>query len=164
MKIKNVLFLLMCIFLSSCFALKEPTITRCMDIANYQYFLVSETGEKAGARSAVYGNQYGVYGGGGTKSVNPADIITGTLIKNGYVKLIEISPELLDNTMIVNYGESGKRMLGIWGYTLEVTIQFISAKTKEVICTCTAEGVGETEADDIRKAIGRCLSTVFPAK
>ena len=164
MKIKNALFLLMCIFLSSCYTLREPTITRNMDIANYQYFLVSETGEKTGTSSAVYGNQYGVYGGGETKSVNPADIITGTLIKKGYVKLTDILPEFLENTMIVNYGESGKRTVGIWGYTLEVTIQFISAKTKEVICVCTAEGIGSTEADDIRKAIDRCLSTVFPIK
>ena len=90
MKIKNALFLLMCIFLSSCYTLREPTITRNMDIGNYQYFLVSETGEKTGTSSAVYGNQYGVYGGGETKSVNPADIITGTLIKKGYVKLTDI--------------------------------------------------------------------------
>ena len=57
----------------------------------------------------------------------------------------------------MNYGESGKRNRGL-GYTIEVTIQFISAKTHAPICSCTAEGQGETEADDIREAITRCLS------
>jgi hypothetical protein len=56
----------------------------------------------------------------------------------------------------VNYGESGKRDRGL-GYTIEVTIQFISAKTHTQICSCTAEGQGETEADDIRQAITRCF-------
>lgn len=164
MKIKYFLLLTICTFFSSCYSLKEPIITRNIDIDNYKYFLVSETGEKTGSSSAVYGNQYGVYGEGKTKSVNPADIITGTLIKNGLIKLTETSPELLDKTMLVNYGESGKRTVGLWGYTLEVTIQFISAETKELICTCTAEGIGSTEADDIRKAINRCLTTVFPTR
>ena len=162
MNAKYTLLLLLCLSLTSCYTLREPIITRNAEITNYKYFIVSETGEKTGTSNAVYGNQYGVYGGGVTKSVNPSDIITGTLIKNGFIKLTELSPEYLDETMIVNYGESGKRTVGIWGYTLEVTIQFISAKTKEPICTCTAEGIGDTEADDIRKAIDRCLSTVFP--
>ena len=68
-----------------------------------------------------------------------------------------LQPELVVQTVIVNYGESGRRNRGL-GYTIEVTIQFISAKTHAQICSCTAEGQGETEADDIRQAITRCLS------
>ena len=34
-----------------------------------------------------------------------------------------------------NYGESGRRNRGL-GYTIEVTIQFSSAKTNEMICSC----------------------------
>jgi hypothetical protein len=56
----------------------------------------------------------------------------------------------------VNYGESGKRYRRL-GYTIEVTIQFVSAKNNNIVCSCTAEGQGETEADDIRQAISRCL-------
>ena len=59
--------------------------------------------------------------------------------------------------MIINYGESGRRNRGL-GYTIEVTIQFVSAKSNELICSCTAEGQGETETDDIRQAITRCIS------
>ena len=47
---------------------------------------------------------------------------------------------------------------GLGGYTLEVTIILIDAKTYDTIYSCTAEGQGSTEADDIREAITRCLS------
>ena len=63
--------------------------------------------------------------------------------------------------MLFRSGESGRRNRGL-GYTIEVTIQFISAKTKQMICSCTAEGQGETEADDIRQAIRRALDGLFP--
>ena len=61
---------------------------------------------------------------------------------------------------IVNYGESGGRNRGL-GYTIEVTLQFISAETNEMVCSCTAEGQGSTEADDIRQAIKRALGALF---
>jgi len=61
----------------------------------------------------------------------------------------------------VNYGESGRRNVA-FGYTIEVTIQFISAKSHTLLSSCTAEGIGDTEADDIRKAITRCLTGLFP--
>ncbi len=62
--------------------------------------------------------------------------------------------------MIVNFGETGRRTVNL-GYSIEVTIQFISASTQFPICTCTAEGQGETEADDVRKAIQRALEPLF---
>mgnify|MGYP003295833302 CR=1 FL=1 len=111
----------------------------------------------------TYGGQYGIYGASTTKSVNPSDVIAGILIKEGYIILPELKSNLSDETLIVNYGESGTRNRGL-GYTIEVTIQFISAKTSEMICSCTAEGQGETEADDIRQAITRALSELFTEK
>ena len=42
-----------------------------------------------------------------------------------------------------------------------MTIQFISAAKQLPICSCTAEGQGETEADDIRMAIQRALEPLF---
>lgn len=72
----------------------------------------------------------------------------------------ELNPELADQTVVVNYGESGRRGLNL-GYTIEITIQFVSYKTNELICTCTAEGQGSTEADDIRIAIERALESLF---
>ena len=86
---------------------------------------------------------------------------SGILSKKGFVRLPEQKSELVDETLIVNYGESGRRDTGLGGYTIEVTIQFISAKSNDLICSCTAEGQGSTEADDIRQAITRCLSSLL---
>ena len=72
----------------------------------------------------------------------------------------ELKPGLTNETLIVNYGESGRRNV-LLGYTTEVTIQFISAKSYAPICSCTAEGMGATETDDIKKPINRCLSGMF---
>lgn len=92
-----------------------------------------------------------------TESLNPKDVITGILIRKGYVILPEIKPELTRETLLVNYGESGRRSRGL-GYTTEVTIRFISAGTRQTVYSCTAEGEGETETDGIRLAIRRALS------
>ena len=80
----------------------------------------------------------------------------------GFVILPEIRPERLKETIIVNYGETGRRSLNL-GYTIEITLQFISAHDHKVLCTCTAEGQGSTEADDIREAITRALNGLFSA-
>ena len=122
---------------------------------------MSFTKELTSSSGGTYGGQYGIYGSSTTKSVNPSDVISGVLIKEGFIILPELKSELSNETLIVNYGESGRRNRGL-GYTIEVTIQFISAKTKQMICSCTAEGQGETEADDIRQAIRRALDGLFP--
>ncbi len=38
--------------------------------------------------------------------------------------------------------------------------QFISADTNELLCSCTGEGQGETDADDIRQAINSVVEFV----
>lgn len=145
------------ILINSCAPLKAPIITKNEKIEGYKYIFISPTGNLNSGTGAVYGAGYGIYGATTSKSVNPGDVITGILLKKGFIKLPELKPELADETLIVNYGESGKRKRRL-GYTIEITIQFISAKSLQPICSCTAEGQGETEADDIRQAITRCLS------
>ena len=39
-------------------------------------------------------------------------------------------------------------------------VQFISADTNELLCSCTGEGQGETDADDIRQAINSVVEFV----
>lgn len=151
------------LMLNSCRALKDPVIVRNSSIEEYKYVFITPTKELTSSAGSTYGGQYGVYGASTTKSVNPSDVISGELIKNGFIILPELKSDLNDNTLIVNYGESGRRNRGL-GYTIEVTIQFISAETHELICSCTAEGQGETEADDIRQAIRRALSGLFNDK
>ena len=147
------------IMFSSC-ALKAPVIVKNAPIEGYKYAVITPTKELTSSTGGTYGGQYGIFGSTTTKSVNPSDIISGELIKNGFIVLPELQSELNSKTLIVSYGETGRRNRG-FGYTIEVTIQFISADTHELVCSCTAEGQGETEADDIRKAIRRALSGLF---
>lgn len=149
--------------LNSCGALKTPVIVRNAPMEGYRYVFITPTKELTSSVGGTYGGQYGIYGSTTTKSINPSDVISGELIKKGFIILPELKSELNDKTLIVNYGESGRRIRGL-GYTIEVTIQFISAETYELVCSCTAEGQGETEADDIRQAIRRALSGLFDNK
>ncbi|ASB47740.1 hypothetical protein [Alkalitalea saponilacus] len=156
---KNIRFLIISItsiWISSCASLKPPIIIKNESIEAFKFFYITPTVGLTSSSGATYGGQY--YSS--SKSVNPSDVITGILTKEGLIRLPELKRELNNQTLIVNYGESGKRNIagGLGGYTIEVTIQFISAESHTLICSCTAEGIGATEADDIRKAITRCLT------
>lgn len=162
MKLKKITLLaLMPLIFASCVSLQPVRVTRNTSLDNYTYFYITPTETKTGSTGGVYGNGYGVYGSSLSKSTNPADIISGYLIKRGMVRLPEVRSDLADKTMIINYGETGRRSTGLGGYTIEITLQILSAKTNEVVCVVTGEGQGETEADDIRIAINRCLEELY---
>ncbi len=152
------------LLLGACAPLRTPVIVKNAPVESFKYAYISPTKELTFSTRSTYGGQYGLCGSlhssSTTKSVNPSDVIAGILIQKGYVILPEPNSRLAKETLIVNYGESGRRNRG-FGYTIEVTIQFISAATNELVCSCTAEGQGETEADDIRQAIGRALDGLF---
>ena len=160
MKIKAVSTLICVLWLSACASMKVPTVQQFESLDAYKYVFIMPTAELTSGSSGVYGGNYGVYGGGSTKTINPSDVISGILLKQGYIRIPELNPGLLDETLIVNYGESGRRNVNL-GYSIEVTIQFLSAKTNKPVCVCTAEGQGSTEADDIWIAINRALSPLF---
>ncbi|AFL83157.1 hypothetical protein Belba_0499 [Belliella baltica DSM 15883] len=145
------------IFLIGCGSLKPPTSIKNDVIENYQYFFITPTNSLTSSSGATVNGQY--YSS--SKTVNPSDVITGNLTKRGMIRLPELKPELSNETLIINYGESGKRKTGLGGYALEVTIQFVSSKANSLVCSCTAEGQGSTEADDIREAITRCLNELL---
>jgi len=157
---KFFMLFVMAIILTSCASLQPVNVTKNSSLDKYTYFYITPTETKTGSSGGVYGNGYGVYGSSISRSTNPADIISGYLIKKGLIRLPELKSDLADNTMIINYGETGRRPKGL-GYTIEITLQIISAKTSEVICLVTGEGMGETEADDIRIAINRCLDEMY---
>lgn len=160
LSINLIISFILTLLISGCASMRPPIVNTYNndDIFNYRYFYVSPTGDYTSS-SGVYGNQYGVYGGT-TKSTNPSSIISGMLFKNGFIQVNEVNPDNAKETMIVNFGETGRRNVNL-GYSIEVTIQFISAATQRPICSCTAEGQGETEADDVRKAIQRALEPLF---
>lgn len=162
MKFKKIISLaLMPLIFASCVTLQPVRVTRNASLDNYTYFYITPTETKTGSTGGVYGNGYGVYGSSTSKSTNPVDIISGYLIKRGMVRLPEVKNDLADRTIIINYGETGRRSTGLGGYTIEITLQILSAKTSEVICVVSGEGQGETEADDIRIAINRCLDELY---
>ena len=138
--------------------LLKPAVVVNENPNNYKYIYVPDTQNVNSSVRAQWSNYGGSFSAG--KSVNPGDLITGAFSKKGFIKLLELKEDLIDQTLVVNYGESGRRTVGLF-YTIEVTIQLVSAKTNALISTCTAEGIGETEADDIRIAIDRCLTALF---
>ncbi len=168
---KSILFIFCSLVLCHCASVKlnpvslnPVSISINEPIGEYKYIYITPTSTLASAVGGIYGNQYGVYGTTQNKTVIPSDIIAGKLLRGGYTRLPQISPELLDKTLIINYGESGRRETGHGGYTIEVTIQFLSAKNNAIVCSCTGEGQGATEADDIRIAINRCLDEFLKNK
>lgn len=166
---KTIFILLMPLIFASCvstYQAPQPVILEPVSvflnesIEPYTYFYITTTEVKTSSSGSVYGNEYGVYGASSSRSTNPSDIISGNLIKKGLIRLPEVKSELADRTMIINYGETGRRNTST-GYTIEITLQMVSAKTNQVICVLTGEGQGKTEADDIRIAINRCLDELY---
>ena len=145
------------ILINSCAPLKEVTVVKNDDIARYKYVFITPTNSLTSSQTTVSEENHSTT----TKSINPSDVITGILLKEGFISLPELKPELLDETLIVNYGESGRRSAGFGVNAIEVTIQFISAKSHNLISYCTAEGQGSTEVNNIRTAITRCLSSIL---
>lgn len=157
-----ILILAIASIISGCGSVKPTTINRNPgdDLKNYTYFFVNPTGSKNSSTGVVTGNGYGVFGASTTTSTDPIDIISGYLMKLGYVRIAEIDENISDKTLVISYGETGKRELNL-GYATEVTMQFTSAESHALVCTVTGEGQGDTEADNVRIAITRCLDSVF---
>lgn len=159
MKTKIVLLFSIVILLFVGCETQQYTAIKNTSLDKYHYVYIIPTGSKTGS-NGVHGNQYGVYGGE-VKSTNPQDIIAGYLMRKGFSILPSIDPELKSNTLIVSYGETGKHAVFILGYSISVVLQFRDASTHEIVCQSEAEGMGETEADDIYIAIIKALDAIF---
>lgn len=159
MKTLRVIAAIVCFLaVSSCgVTLLAPSVNITVPLTGYRYFYITPTEEKTSTSGYVYNG----IGSSSTHSVNPADLITGCLVKRGFTRVPELKEENIDRTFVVNYGETGRRQASIFAYTIEVTLQFIAADTHEVLCVSTAEGCGETESDDVRIAINRCVDAIF---
>ncbi len=150
------------LFAPGCKSLNSPTVMRNASTDEFKYAYVIPTG----GLTSGSGNMSVLFGESVTRSVNPAGVIAGALMKRGYTVLHEARPDVAGQTMIVAYGESGRRKTGMGTYAIEVSIQFASAQTNEPLCSCVAEGrvveeFGSVEADGIRQAIDRCLAALF---
>ena len=159
--LSGIVLVIMNTVLIGCAALNPPLkpviVSNKQDFSRFKYFIVTPSATLTSGTGAIYG----LNGSTLSKSVNPSDLISGILTKKNFIRLSQVNPELSAQTMIVNFGESGRRDTGLGGYTIEVTIQFVSHSNNEIISSCTAEGQGVTEADDIRIAIDRCLNKLM---
>ena len=95
---KNILLVLMPFIFVSCVSLQPVIVTRNASLDQYSYFYITPTETKTGSSGSMYGNGQGVYGSSVTKSTNPADIISGYLIKRGMIRLPEIKEELTSSS------------------------------------------------------------------
>ena len=136
-------------FLLAGCALNPPIHTQSGRLDQYQFVLIESTGSVTSLRSS-----------GGTRSVNPSQLIEGILLKKGLVKISEPVTQTSGKLLLARYGISAKRDIagGLVGYAQEVTISLVDAESMKPIFTCTAEGIGATEADDIRDAITNCMA------
>lgn len=159
---KCIIFFTACLFvLVGCsHKLLPPQSTVSRSLLDYKYFYVAPTTEIRSEISGTYGSQYGIYGSSQTKTIIPSEEISGHLLKLGLIRLPKVPDYNMGNTLIVNFGVSGRRNVSISGYTTIITLQFVDAKTMEVIAIGTAEGIGSTESDDIRIAIQRCMDDI----
>lgn len=157
--LKHIAFFLFCIItLCSCSKkLLPPTVEAKESIRNYKYAYVTGTDPLVTGSGTMVS---GIYLSS-QSSANPKDIITGRLVKEGFVILPELKEELLEETIIVNYGQGGCRKLSLFYVSTEIVLQFLSTKTNQIICNCASEGCGEHITDDIQIAINRAFDAML---
>ena len=95
-------------------------------------------------------------------TTNPSEVIAGYLMKKGYTILPELTADLEEKTLVINYGHLGKRRLSLFSHSNIVILQFRNAQTHELVASSEAEGGnGANEANDILQAITRALDALF---
>lgn len=160
-----IVLIVFAIGLTSCGVTKRvpqyATISSTPDLSNYKYVYIHPTTDKTSVSGGVYGGQYGVYGSTTSKSINPADIVAGAFIKKGFTVVPEIDKAHATQTIVINIAETGRKQYTILAYSIEMTLQLMDAYTYDLICNVSAEGMGETETDDVRQAILKCLDAIF---
>lgn len=159
--LKHIILALAIVFgISSCGTSKYATLSNTPDLSKYKYVCAMPTNEKKSFIGATFGQQYGLYGYTTSNSINPAEEIAGRFMLHGFVRLNEIKEEQKPQTIVVSYGQSSTMN---WAeiYTVKVTIQLLDATSYELICSASAEGTGEIEANAIRKATKKCLDAIF---
>ena len=161
--IKHIIILLsISLGLASCGIMvpRYAYISNKPDLSEYNYVYITPTVEKTSVVGESYSDQFGEHSSTSSKSVTPSDVIAGYFMKRGFIRMPEIIESQRARTLIVSYGEIGRKLRGLT-FVTEVTVQLLDAGTYELICSLTAEGNGRTETDEVRKAIQKCLDAIF---
>lgn len=159
--IKGLIACVLLLSMTACGGLQPVTVTVQPNFHKYRFVYVMPTGSVT-ASTGVYAYDNTV-SGGVTRTINPTDAITGYLMKKGYSILPALDNDKLAETMVVSYGETGRRSAGFLflDVATEVVIQFRDAKTNDLVASAQAEDYGQTEADNVRYAIERALDAIF---
>lgn len=145
------------VFLSSCAILKPTEVKRFANLDAYKFAYIHSahtiiSGVGGGGGVIGYGTGGG-YSYSQSSSTNPADVISGILIKKGFVVVGNITNP--KQTFTVKYGQGSRRL-----NAFEVNIQILDSASQEPLFVCTAEGRdtwGGQETIAIRNALTRCL-------
>lgn len=145
----RVFYLILVLIISGCATispssnLRAPDIQSHKPISNYMLAIITD-GDTIISHS---------------KSMDPDVAIAGVLLKKGITRIYKIPETNKDKSVLVTWGISGSRDIGLMGaYSQEVTILIRQMSNMEIVYKCTAEGLGSTDVDDIRNAIYSCLS------
>lgn len=156
---KMLSLIVIALVMTSCYTLNAPVTQYKGNLYNYSYVYVVPTAAVTSS-SGIYGGLYGVYGGE-TKTISPSEAISGYLMKKGYTPVPSVTEEIADRTLVVSYGYTGRRSLGLFAYASCIIIQMRDAKTHEIVVSCESEGCGSDETEDILQAIHSGLNKIF---
>lgn len=90
-------YIVVILFFTGCVSLKDVSVYKNEEISEYKYALINST---ESLTSNIGTTINGVYVSEG-KTVNPRDIISGCLMKRGFIIITEISDDIKDKTLIV---------------------------------------------------------------
>lgn len=158
---KKLFAVITCFILSHCMiSLNAAKVIVKGDFNKYTYAYVIPTSgvtSSSGGGGFVSGNRYGLTGvayEGPTRTINPSEMISGVLMKEGFTVLPNMSPDFADKTMVVSYGfieGQGKSLFDRASAT--IMIQFRDAKTQELIASYGTTGTGNNDSESVSDAI-----------
>ena len=159
---KKILVFFIALVATGCGALRPTTCSVQPTFYKYRYVYIMPTGSVTGSTSVRTIDRNYVTGGV-TKTVNPADMMSGYLMQKGFTILPQLDQNKLSETMVLSYGETGHRSVGfLWlSDATSIIVQFRDAATNELVASAEAEDYGSTEADNIRYAIREALDAIF---
>ena len=160
---KKILFFFIALAATACSALKPTTCTVQPTFFKYRYVYIMPTGTVTGSTGVHTSLDRSYVSGGVTKTTNPADMMSGSLMQKGFTIIPQLDQSKLSETLVVSYGETGHRSVGfLWLFdATSIILQFRDAQTNDLIASAESEDYGSTEADNIRYAIRNALDAIF---
>ncbi len=160
---KKIVLFFITLVATACGALRPTTCTVHPTFYKYRYVYIMPTGSVTGSTGVYTSYVDNRVHGGVTRTTNPSDMMSGILMQKGFTLLPQLDQNKLSETLVLSYGETGHRDVGLlWLSTSTgIIIQFRDAQTNDLIASAEAEDFGSTEADNVRYAIQKALEAIF---